>query len=106
MKKTYTISSITLAVLLAFLTATAEEPIVNGSPDAQSAGATQQPLLYTVTDQNELAAVDVGTLSTTIIGVTRDTNSGPKRRIRGLAYDAANSILYGMTREGDLVTGK
>ena len=104
MKKTYTISSITLAVLLAFLTATAEEPIVNGSPDAQSAGATQQPLLYTVTDQNELAAVDVGTLSTTIIGVTRDTNSGPKRRIRGLAYDAANSILYGMTREGDLVT--
>jgi len=64
----------------------------------------QGRLLYTVTDQNELAAVDVGTHATTIIGVTQDTNVGPIRRIRGLAYDDTNSIMYGLTREGDLVT--
>ncbi len=63
-----------------------------------------QQLLYTVTNQNELAAIDVVTHSATIIGVTQDTSFGPTRRIRGLAYDATSSTMYGLTREGDLVT--
>ena len=62
-------------------------------------------LLYTVTNTNELAAIDVVTHSVVIIGVTRDAaEPGTVRRIRGLAYDSAADILYGMTREGDLVT--
>ena len=62
-------------------------------------------LLYTVTNTNELAAIDVVTHSVVIIGVTRDSADSPAaRRIRGLAYDSAADILYGMTREGDLVT--
>ena len=62
-------------------------------------------LLYTVTNTNELAAIDVVTHSVVIIGVTRDSAVPPVtvRRIRGLAYDSAADILYGMTREGDLV---
>ncbi len=61
-------------------------------------------LLYTVTNTNELAAIDVVTHSVVIIGVTRDSADSPTaRRIRGLAYDGNADILYGMTREGDLV---
>ena len=72
-------------------------------------------LLYTVTNANKLAAVNVSLMplasGTTIIGVTQDSVSGPVRRIRGLAYDIANKIMYGMTREGvlvkvDIFTGK
>lgn len=84
--------SITLVLTFALL-------CLYGSAEAQI-----KQLLYTVTDQNELAAVDVVTHSATIIGITQDTNFGPARRIRGLAYDDTNSIMYGMTREGDLVT--
>ncbi len=71
-----------------------------------SAGA-QPPLLYTVTAQNELASVDVGTRSATIIGLTDDCSPSPPcftRRLRGLAFDGTNAIMYGITREGDLVT--
>jgi hypothetical protein len=61
--------------------------------------------LYAVTNANQLAAIDVdNACATTIIGVTRDTASGPVRRIRGLAYDAVSDNMYGMTREGDLVS--
>ena len=62
--------------------------------------------LYTVTNANELAAIDVdNACATSIIGVTRDEVSPfTVRRIRGLAYDAVHAIMYGMTREGDLVT--
>jgi hypothetical protein len=79
-----------------------------GGTDPWVIASVQGPLLYTVTDANELAAVDVSVKplasGTTIIGVTQDTASGPVRRIRGLAYDDGNNIMYGMTREGDLVT--
>ncbi|MFT4541184.1 MAG: hypothetical protein ACI835_003645 [Planctomycetota bacterium] len=60
--------------------------------------------LYTVADTNELMRVNVSTCTATAIGVTRDTPTGTVRRIRGLAYDTAHETLYGMTREGDLVT--
>ena len=59
--------------------------------------------LYTITDANQLAAIDVLTHITTIIGVTQDSPLFAARRIRGLAYDSAADILYGMTREGNLV---
>ena len=61
--------------------------------------------LYTVTNANQLAAIDVdNACATTIIGVTRDAASPfTVRRIRGLAYDAVSDNMYGMTREGDLV---
>lgn len=61
--------------------------------------------LLTVSDTNTLMRVDLSSgpnYTATAIGVTQDAGSGPVRRIRGLAY--AGSTLYGMTREGDLVT--
>lgn len=79
-----------------------------GGTDPWVIASVSDQLLYTVTNANELAAVNVSATplasGTTIIGVTRDSASGPMRRIRGLAYDGANKIMYGMTREGDLVT--
>lgn len=76
-----------------------------------SSGAWAIPLLFTVSNANQLMSVDVnghvvGTpfnLVTKGIGVTQDAGGGPIRRIRGLAYDDTNAIMYGMTREGDLV---
>ncbi|MCP3958821.1 MAG: hypothetical protein GY719_13290 [bacterium] len=60
--------------------------------------------LYTVTDANRLAVVDVAaSCSATILGETKDFG-GAVRRVRGLAYDPYKAIMYGMTREGDLVT--
>lgn len=61
--------------------------------------------LFTVSDKNKLMRVNLSTgptYSATGIGITRDAGGGPVRRIRGLAF--AGSTLYGMTREGDLVT--
>jgi uncharacterized repeat protein (TIGR01451 family) len=60
-------------------------------------------LLYTISNTNVLEAIDVVTHAVTTIGVTQDNPAIPARRIRGLAYDSAADILYGMTREGDLV---
>lgn len=69
--------------------------------------------MYTITDQNKVAAVDLSstyidnfghlTFVSAIGAVTRDASNGPIRRIRGLAYNAAANIIYGLTREGDLV---
>ena len=64
--------------------------------------------LFTVSNTNELMRVSIPTtlpttlFSATTIGVTQDANNGTIRRIRGLAW--TGSTLYGMTREGDLVT--
>ena len=64
--------------------------------------------LFTVSNTNTLMRVDMTNpqpttpYPATAIGVTRDANNGPIRRIRGLAW--TGSTLYGMTREGDLVT--
>jgi MYXO-CTERM domain-containing protein len=61
--------------------------------------------LLTVSNTNTLMRVDLSSgpaFTATPIGVTQDASGGPVRRIRGLAY--AGSTLYGMTREGDLVT--
>lgn len=67
--------------------------------------ASAQWNLLTVSNTNTLMLVDLSSgpnFTATPLGVTRDANSGPVRRIRGLAF--AGSTLYGMTREGDLVT--
>lgn len=58
--------------------------------------------MLTVSNTNELMRVDLATLSATSMGVTEDPGGGPVRRIRGLAF--VGSTLYGMTREGNLVT--
>ena len=63
-----------------------------------------ESLLYTVTNTNELAAIDVATHSVVTLGVTQDSPAASPRRIRGLAYDSETDVLYGMTREGNLVT--
>lgn len=63
-----------------------------------------QRRLYTVTNDNVLARVDVDNgCSTTLVGVTQDTPSGPIRKLRGLEYLETSDALFGMTREGDLV---
>ena len=59
--------------------------------------------LYTVANTNELMRVDPDTCAATTIGITQDSVTGPVRRIRGLAYDPTGT-MYGITREGDLVT--
>ncbi|MFT7518145.1 MAG: hypothetical protein ACI9MC_000272 [Kiritimatiellia bacterium] len=60
--------------------------------------------LYTVTDANILTAIHVNNgCTTTALGVTQDTPTGPIRRIRGLAYVNVANALLGITREGDLV---
>jgi hypothetical protein len=70
----------------------------------QESAKAQTQLLYTVTNQNEMVAVNVVNQTVTTIGITQDNPGGLKRRIRGLAYDESNDVMYGMTREGDLVT--
>jgi CSLREA domain-containing protein len=52
--------------------------------------------------QNQLMVVNPLTCSASAVGVTQDTSSGPVRRIRGLAY-GPSGVLYGVTREGDVV---
>jgi hypothetical protein len=62
-------------------------------------------VLYTVSDQNVLTKLDVDNgCVATAIGVTQDSQSGPVRKLRGLTYDPVADVMYGMTREGDLVT--
>ena len=74
-----------------------------------SIAASASPLLYTVSDLNELMSIDVNghilsnAFTAITKGVTQDSGGGIVRRIRGLAYDDTNSVMYGMTREGDLV---
>lgn len=61
--------------------------------------------LLTVSDTNTLMRVDLSSgpnYTATSIGLTQDSGGGPVRRVRGLAF--AQGTLYGMTREGDLVT--
>ena len=64
--------------------------------------------LLTVSNTNTLMRVDINSSTSpfpsTIVGVTQDAPSagGTVRRIRGLAF--AGTTLYGITREGDLVT--
>lgn len=58
--------------------------------------------MLTVSNTNELMRVNLDTLAARSMGVTRDSAGGPVRRVRGLAF--VGSTLYGMTREGDLVT--
>lgn len=64
-----------------------------------------------VSDTNELMKVNVNAINApnfpaTLIGVTQDSPGSPPRRIRGLVYAGPTilSTLYGITREGDLVT--
>lgn len=58
--------------------------------------------MLTVSNTNELMRVNLDTLAATSVGVTQDSAGGPVRRVRGLAF--VGPTLYGMTREGDLVT--
>ena len=53
--------------------------------------------------ENQLMFVDPNTCAAAPIGLTQDSDDGPLRRIRGLAYDESDDKLYGVTREGDIV---
>lgn len=74
-----------------------------------SMAASASPILYTVSNLNELMSIDVNghivgnAFTATTRGVIQDSSGGLIRRIRGLAYDDTNSIMYGVTREGDIV---
>jgi hypothetical protein len=74
---------------------------------AFAAPATGGDMLLTVAGtgpfENNLILVDPNTCDARSIGITQDSPSGPTRKIRGLAYDKVNDVLYGVTREGDIV---